>query len=564
MFDKIDTIRFKNYKSFTGSAFVELDFSKPVNVFIGKNNTGKSSILDIIDFLYSDINTDDGIEKLGKQVDKGTVFQFGYDLQGVLIKQVDPVEPLTKGKALAWYEAESYETYSYFSRESANKWSPIINNPHNEDLIEERQRIIQDYYKLLSNIHFRRINADRDIVPEVESDGAELAFNGSGTTNLIRQFIIDAAYDEKIVEETLLSNLNEIMGPDAEFERIHVQQFAEGDIKKWEVYLQEKGQPRFPLSKTGSGLKTIILMLVNLFLIPALSPGSGQYYVYAFEELENNLHPALQRRVFDYLCSYAENHGNVRIFLTTHSPVAINIFGKSELAILHHVEKDENCSTINSIGSYYDKLDILEDLDIKPSDILQSNGIIWVEGPSDRLYIKQWLDLFTDSRFVEGRDYQFLYYGGKILSHYELIDEDAVDSKRKTDGLISILKTNRNAVIVMDSDNKKPEDTINKTKQAIKKAFADKHFMCWVTYGKEVENYLTARSINEAYNSQLTNDIGRYEIISDYLKGIKNDFSFIKVPFARKVAPHITKADFRDDLEEKIRELATKIKKWNE
>ena len=229
-------------------------------------------------------------------------------MQGVLIKQVDPVEPLTKGKALAWYEAESYETYSYFSRESANKWSPIINNPHNEDLIEERQRIIKDYYKLLSNIHFRRINADRDIVPEVESDGAELGFNGSGTTNLIRRFIIDAAYDEKIVEEILLSELNKIMGPDAQFERIHVQQFTEGDIKKWEVYLQEKGQPRFPL----------------------------------------------------------------------------------------------------------------------------------------------------------------------------------------------------------------------------------------------------------------TNDIGRYEIISDYLKGIRNDFSFVKVPFARKVAPHITKADFRDDLEEKIRELATKIKKWNE
>ena len=47
MFDRIDTIRFKNYKSFTGSAFEELDFSKPVNVFIGKNNTGKSSIVDM-------------------------------------------------------------------------------------------------------------------------------------------------------------------------------------------------------------------------------------------------------------------------------------------------------------------------------------------------------------------------------------------------------------------------------------------------------------------------------------------------------------------------------------
>ena len=185
MFDRIDTICFKNYKCFTGSAFEELDFTKPVNVFIGRNNTGKSSILDIIDFLYCDINTEEGRKKLGKQVDQGTVFQFGYDLQGVSVKQVDPAEPLTKGKSLAWYEAESYETYSYFGSESANKWTPININPQNEYLIEDRQRIIQEYYKLLSNIYFRRINADRDIVAEIESDGAELAFNGSGTTNSI-------------------------------------------------------------------------------------------------------------------------------------------------------------------------------------------------------------------------------------------------------------------------------------------------------------------------------------------------------------------------------------------
>ena len=70
MFDRIDTIRFKNYKSFSSSAFEELDFSKPVNVFIGKNNSGKSSILDIIGFLYCDINSDRERKKLGKQVDR--------------------------------------------------------------------------------------------------------------------------------------------------------------------------------------------------------------------------------------------------------------------------------------------------------------------------------------------------------------------------------------------------------------------------------------------------------------------------------------------------------------
>ena len=32
---------------------------------------------------------------------------------------------------------------------------------------------------------------------------------------------------------------------------------------------------------------------------------------------------------------------------------------------------------------------LVDDLGIKASDILQSNGIIWVEGPSDRIYINK-------------------------------------------------------------------------------------------------------------------------------------------------------------------------------
>ena len=36
-----------------------------------------------------------------------------------------------------------------------------------------------------------------------------------------------------------------------------------------------------------------------------------------------------------------------------------------------------------------DNYDVLDDLGAKASDIFQSNGIIWVEGPSDRIYIKK-------------------------------------------------------------------------------------------------------------------------------------------------------------------------------
>lgn len=47
---------------------------------------------------------------------------------------------------------------------------------------------------------------------------------------------------------------------------------------------------------------------------------------------------------------------------------------------------------------------------VKASDLLQSNCVIWVEGPSDRIYIKKWIELFDGHNLEEGLDYQFIYY----------------------------------------------------------------------------------------------------------------------------------------------------------
>ena len=76
--------------------------------------------------------------------------------------------------------------------------------------------------------------------------------------------------------------LNSIFQSDGEFESIRIQQINGESGGMWEVFLQEKGQQRIPLSKMGSGLKTIILILLNLLVIPGLSKKTR--FVYAFEE----------------------------------------------------------------------------------------------------------------------------------------------------------------------------------------------------------------------------------------------------------------------------------------
>src|SRR5262249_52750116 len=138
---------------------------------------------------------------------------------------------------------------------------------------------------------------------------------------------------------------------------------------------------------------------------------------------------------------------------------------------------------------------ILDDLDIRASDILQSNGIIWVEGPSDRIFFNKWIELWSDNKFREGAHYQCLIYGGKLLKHLRGDDPEAEAEA------VSVLRLNRNATIVIDSDRASETDGLNATKQRILAEFAKSNLLAWVTAGREVENYIpTALLTSEGFS----------------------------------------------------------------
>jgi len=309
------------------------------------------------------------------------------------------------------------------------------------------------------------------------------------------------------------------MYPDATFTGITVQRV---DEERWEVFLYEDGE-RYPLSKTGSGLKTIILVLLNILVVPEMLKKQKptikkDITFFAFEELENNLHPALQRRLFDYIDRFSKAHPNTYVFLTTHSHVPINMFAGQEDAQILHVIKENGVSSLHVIDDFISKSEVLSDLDVRASDLLQSNGIIWVEGPSDRVYIKHWIEIWGGGDLCEGIDYQFLYYGGRLLSHY------TADESHEENELISILTTNRNSAIVIDSDKTSRSKPINDTKKRIQAEFDKLNLFCWITKGKEIENYVPCYAINDKFGCEL-GQCGRYEKFPEYIKKIRPNFS---------------------------------------
>ena len=519
----VKRIRFTGYKSFNG-LLNEINVEVPISLIIGRNNSGKSSVIDVIEYIFNIFDMD-------TSVDNHTEIELSFEILEEYLKYFDKN---TSGGGISGNHREYARKYigDLLSTKLISRRDLVFKGIDSID--ETMSAVIKSKWNSTASLYshytdqvvFRRINADRNIVPETESRMIHVGYNGEGTTNLVRLFVNDSRFDESVVESRLLNELNTIMGSDTHFESIRVQQISDEGQAKWEIFLKESNNRRIALSNSGSGLKTVILLLVNLYLIPEYENAikNDITYVYAFEELENNLHPALQRRLFEYLYAYVEHH-NCLMYLTTHSHVAINIFYGKEKSSIYHITRDHGLSSIKLIESYLDKAEILNDLDVKASDLLQANGIIWVEGPSDRIYIKKWLEVFSDNNLSEGIDYQFLYYGGRLLSHYSAEEDHFVD------GLISIFTTNRNAAIVMDSDKTNKHAGINKTKRRIQSEFNNLGCICWITKGKEIENYLTANSINKSYGCNL-NDVGQFELFPEYIKKTVKNFTNKKVDTA--------------------------------
>lgn len=547
--DKVKRIRFNKYKSFASNDSVILNVEPNVTLLIGKNNSGKSSCLDIIETAFTK-GYRDGFESLD------VAFTITHDKLSHAFQRNEYSEEYD----FDYYNFAQYfeDKIVYFRKQPNNTLEYVINQPYFSPYqIKNKNgfsRLASAYNDYTLSYFVRRIDAERNIVPEVESIATRVDSNGSGATNLIQVFITHSFYDENLVEKILLTELNKIMSPDSYFTNIKVQQVGSSTPSTWEIFLEEKDTGRFALSKSGSGLKTILLVLINLYLIPSLSEYKNAQFIYLFEELENNLHPALQRRLFDYLYEYSNSH-NAQIFLTSHSHIAINCYFGKESTQIYHVTKTKNISHLSEINNFIDKYEILNDLDVKASDLLQSNGIIWVEGPSDRVYINRWLQEFCKFNYKEGTDYQFLYYGGRLLSHYSIED---------IDDLINIMTTNRNAAIVIDSDKKSSSAKINDTKKRIKQEFEKNKLFCWITKGKEIENYLPTSAINEHFNLDLKS-LEQYELFPEYIKKADKNFTSHKVDFAHKIAPYITKENSKNilDLENKINILYQQIQKWN-
>lgn len=217
-------------------------------------------------------------------------------------------------------------------------------------------------------------------------------------------------------------------------------------------------------------------------------------------------------------------------------------------------------SRVSVASTAADKWAICRDLGYRASDILQSNCVIWVEGPSDRLYVEHWIRAMDPGR-IEGIHYSIMFYGGRLLSHLSANDPDV-------EKFISLRRLNRDLVLVADSDRESPRGRINKTKTRVRKEFDEGAGFAWITKGREIENYVPTNLLQEAVEA-VKPGFGKKVVAGTYARALpvvnpkaKHSVTVGKMKVAREIVSHPAQLDVLD-LKQQLRRLVQFIHECN-
>lgn len=547
--------RFAGFKGFGELSGEPISFSK-INIVVGRNNAGKSALIDALEMVLTSGKSHRSDFDRG---DADMQFELHSALNASTLRRV-----FREGVSQGGVPGQNH--WSYGQRFLDDKVTITINKKWERQWVtgplfpEIYQSARSEYQgELLAAISLPvgrliRVSAERDVKPEIENEATQVAPGGVGLTNIIRAFLYDSRFEMAQIEVGLLADLNRIYRGDVEFDRVIARKDPSGN---WEVYLQERGRLAVRLSESGSSLKSIFIILAILRLNPIIQQSVGyQDGVFCVEEPENNLHPALLRRLLDFLQEKAHS-ANATLLLTTHSSTAIDWGTRRDDCTTLHIRRVASDTAVSTVREYVHVRSLIQDLDIRASEILQANGIIWVEGPSDRIYINAWVRTMSDGKLVEGIHYSVMFYGGKLLSHLSSLPPDEVNEA------ISLLRLNRNCAVMIDSDRKitksgKLRININATKRRIEREVLATGGFVWITAGREIENYIHADLVERATGK--TVPIGKHESVLDRLAPYNGD----KISLAHDVARLTTKEDLVVlDLYDKVYRLCSSIYVWN-
>jgi len=256
------------------------------------------------------------------------------------------------------------------------------------------------------------------------------------------------------------------------------------------LLIDEQIQRRF--YDLGDGIQAIIILMYRLF--------TAEHGAWVFiEEPEQGLHPGLQRIFLETLtCHPMIRERSLTVFMSSHSNHLLGM-AMSELqdvsVFAFQRWTDPERFQIRPVHS--PEHNLLKALGVANSSVFLANCGIWVEGITDRRYLRAYLAAYLasgecedDFNPQEDVHYAFFEYAGSNLSHYLFdIGDDAAEEQAER--IHSQFLCNR---IFLLADRDEGKEDRHEYFQAVQ----SDSFQYYVTPGIEVENLISRAELTQA------------------------------------------------------------------
>lgn len=464
---RISSLVIKNYKAIRELEITDIEDAL---ILVGKNNTGKTMILDAIRTVFSENEVKEkDFYEMGKNIVIKMTIQYDED---DLLK-FHKLGKVSKYKSYeSWYKDFCNKLPSFKNNELTFEY--ICNNSKNTgikiryyDGIKKNNMYIPEIFPKIYYVdHMREINDSEDIIMEFMGNReikelkehkcmfdpkreCNSCFNCIGIINKKTPEELSIVETEKLFEYKLLNmnlqnfanRLNKFFHKNGGYHqdiKYNIKLFMNEMFKVETKVINKERQLEADMNNSGEGLKSLyILSLLETYA----EEESELPCIIMLEGPENYLHPQMQKISSEIL--YRLSRKNQVIF-STHSPNMIFNFNERQIKQVFI-----NRSFETAIAQETDIDEILDDLGYNATDFMNVNFVFIVEGKQDRSRLPLLLEKY----------YSEIYDDEGKLKRISIIQTNSCTNIKTYANLKYMNKVylKDNFLMIRDSDGKNPK-----------------------------------------------------------------------------------------------------------